>query len=313
MLWCDHRGNTLSMLPIALTTVPTNLSRHKWGVNSTVLLWDETRNPAGSHKYAGALAVVRHVPDACRGITVGTCGSYGLAVAIAAAERGLVTTVFISRKASFSLPGDLADCQFTVLREGESYEDAVEHSKTWAGRHADVADANVDGPFGALLLDSIADRTAQVLSDSRITDGVDFWVPTGNGTTMAGIEQGAAGRPTTRLFAVTSQHNNSIAHSYGRRASHLPISPSEIQETSANVALCSWNALHGEAALGAIRRSGGEVYEVDDEHLIQAAGELSRLGIDASPSGAAGMAGLLCRGTSSDGTQIVLITGRSTL
>jgi threonine synthase len=301
------------MLPIALTTVPIDLSRRQWGVNSTVLLWDETRNPAGCHKYPGARAVVRHVPAACRGVTVGTCGSYGLAVAIAAAERGLVTTVFIPRKAPFALPADLAGYQVTVRREGESYEDTVALSKAWAGRRTDIADVNVDGPFGALLVDSVANRTAQALIDPRTAGAVDFWVPTGNGTTVAGIGLGSAGRPVTRLFAVTSQHNNSIAHSHGRRAPHRPISPSSIRETPANVALCNWNALNGEAALGAIRRSGGEVYEVDDEYLVRAAGELSRLGVDASPSGAAGLAGLLRRRPSSAGSHIVLITGRSAL
>jgi len=255
--------------------------------------------------------VIRRIPNRYSGVTVGSCGGYGLAVAIAAAERGFRTTLFIPRRTSFAVPPEIASYPVTVRVQGDSYEESVAMSKLWADGHTDIADANVNGPFSRSFIESVARRTAHALSDPRSAGSVDLWVPTGNGTTIRGIESCVVERPATRIFAVTSRGNNSIARSYAQRTLHIPLSPAAIRETPANVALCNWQALHGEGALGAVRRSGGEVYEVSDEELLSAACELARIGVAASPAGAAGLAGLLRRPSKGSSCQIVLITGRS--
>jgi hypothetical protein len=79
-------------------------------------------------------------------------------------------TLFIQRKASypsFAVPADLARYPVNVRREGDTDEAAVALSKPWAGRCANIADVNVDGPFGEVFVDSVADRTAQALVDPR--------------------------------------------------------------------------------------------------------------------------------------------------
>lgn len=276
------------------------------------LIWDETQNPARNHKYWAARALISGLSGEFRRVAVGSCGNYGLSVTHAALERGLEPVIFVPRNTPRTVTLALRGLSATVYSAGETYEDAVRISKSWSQSHPYTADANVDGPHSELLLEAIAARIHLMVWSRRLTGTVNLWVPTGNGTTLAGFWRAISREGwSIRLCAVSSRGNNSIARSLQLGREHLALDRHSLHENAVNVPLCNWNALHGDLAVRAVLATGGSATEVADRDLIAASRDLGQVGLDATPSGAAGLAGLRHNRSNLAGCDIILVTGGS--
>ncbi len=171
-----------------------------------------------------------------------------------------------------------------------SYEEAVAASRRLAeGR---VADANIDGPFGAVAVAALGEIVTG-LDDVPGGPPAGLWVPLGNGTTVTAV--GAAIRHrgwATRVFGVSSPGNNSILDSWPSRQ-HRPLPPTVLAPTATNEPLVNWDALHGQQALDLLHATAGGGVAVTDAQLESARRTLRRAGFTTSPAGAAGLAALL--------------------
>jgi threonine synthase len=233
-----------------------------------------------------------------------------LAVAIAARDAGIDATV--------TLPAGWGDEGATIRRLGArvelvdgGYEDAVAASKRTAAQDGS-ADANVDGPFaasGTHALSGVIDDLADVVAQPPAV----MWVPLGNGTTLAALHAGIARRSwPTALIGVSSTGNNSILASWPG-TTQARLDPSSLRATEVNEPLVNWAALHGDEALDALHATRGAAIGVTDATLLAARDVLAAIGIQATPAGAAGVAGLMTavgEHTRRRGIHVALVTGR---
>jgi threonine synthase len=276
----------------------------------SVLVLDLAANQSGSHKLRAATGIIAAaVRDGHRHVAAGSCGNYGLAVAIAARDAGIEATV--------TLPAGWGDEGATIRSLGArvevvdgGYEDAVAASKRTTARDGS-ADANVDGPFavsGTHALSGVVDDLANIVAQPPAV----MWVPLGNGTTLAALHAGIARRGwRTVLIGVSSTGNNSILTSWPSTTQAL-LDPAAIHVTEANEPLVNWAALHGNEALDALHATRGAAIGVSDTALLAASDVLAAIGIPATPAGAAGVAGLMTPGehTKRSGLHVALVTGR---
>jgi threonine synthase len=277
-----------------------------------LIVWDEGANRALNHKYWMAHQLIGALPSRYSEVVIGSCGNYGMALLLASRERGIRTTVFVPESIPEETLERLRNISPLIVREGRTYEHAVAASKR-AAKAPVVADGNVDGPWGDALLEGIARRARKFITTCEVREPARIWVPTGNGTTVAGCWAafGASG-VNVELHAVSSAGNNSIMSTIlGGGDRHVKNAPESIKESPDNLPLCNWNALHGAAAVEAILASSGSATEVSDEELRSASRHLAQLGVPATPAGAAGLAGLLRHGKADQYTDIVLVTSRS--
>lgn len=274
-----------------------------------VFLKDETRHPSGSHKEPAARAVVaRALAQGHDRVVVGSCGSYGRAMATACAAAGLHCTVVLP--AGWSDGGTFATATGADVRfvQGD-YEDAVEASHRLAAVE-DAADGNVDGPYQ----DAIAEGHGTVVDALYGELGgapVSLWVPIGNGTTVVAAHRRllALDWPVA-LHGAGSRGNNPIVVSWPDP--YRMLSSDDVVTTEHNEPLVNRHALHGPEAMAAITASGGTVQAVDDDELLAAQALLGGYGLRPTPAGSAALAGLLARArtTSVGGDHVVLLSGR---
>jgi threonine synthase len=277
----------------------------------SVLVHDLAANESGSHKLRAAVGIIEAAArDGHRRVAAGSCGNYGLAVAIAARDAGI--------EAAVTLPAGWGDEGATIRGLGArvelvagSYEDAVAASKR-AAAGGGIADANVDGLYaadGALALGSVIDDLADIVAQPPAV----LWVPLGNGTTLSALHAAIVRRGwPTALAGVSSSGNNSIVSSWPGTTQNR-LDPAALRETEVNEPLVNWAALHGDEALDAVHATRGTVMGVSDAALLSARDVLAALGVPATPAGAAGVAGVM-RATGEHarrpGVHVALVTGR---
>ncbi|MFD4639027.1 pyridoxal-phosphate dependent enzyme [Lentzea sp. NPDC058436] len=274
-----------------------------------VLLADESRHASGSHKEPSARAVVERARTAGHThVVVGSCGSYGRAMAVACAAAGLRCTVVIPQ--GWGDGGEFAAAAGAVVHEVPGgYEDAVAESSRLA-ETTGAADGNVNGPYKDTVLEGHG-HVVDALHDALDGEPASLWVPVGNGTTVVAAHRRARdlGWPLA-VHGVCSAGNNPVATSWP--GPYRPLRGDEVTTTEHNEPLVNWHALHGPDALVSIADSHGAVHSVSDADLVDAQAFLARRGVRASASGAAGLAGLLAHAASTPvaGPQVVLLTGR---
>lgn len=289
-----------------------------WFGGIRLVIKDETRSESGSHKQRAAAAVVRAAAAGGHDrVIAGSCGNYGLALAMEAATAGVRAFVVVPEH-SGRLGQRLREHGAEVVPVAGGYEDAVATSKEVAQRQG-IANGNVDGPYGDAVLAALAGIAAEIL-DGLPAPPAAVWLPTGNGTTVAALGTGlAAARPAVpgddppRLVAVTSRGNNSILASWPGRT-HAALDAGAVATTPVRDPLVNWSALHGQQALDILHAHGGRIVGVNDDQLLTAGRILAGHGVSASPSGAAGLAGLLSARADEPGVtgavHVVVVTGR---
>ncbi|MFI7617263.1 pyridoxal-phosphate dependent enzyme [Nonomuraea terrae] len=275
-----------------------------------VLIKDETRYASGSHKEPAARAVVaRAAADGYRHVVVATCGNYGRAMAMACRAAGMTCTIVLPEGWSDGGAWMRAAGAHVHLVPG-SYEDAVDESRRVAAEEGAV-DGNVDGPYA----DAVFEGHGVVVPALREALGeppAALWVPVGNGTTTIAVHRRMRALGWSSVInGVCSAGNNPVVTSWPGEYRMLP--PDAVTASDHNQPLVNWHALQGAEAMAAIADTGGAVFGVHDEQLIEARAALTPYGASPTAAGAAALAGLLARARAAgplSGTHVVLLSGR---
>jgi len=282
----------------------------------------EGSNPTGTQKDRIArLEVGYAVGRGAKGVSVASCGNFGVAVAHAAFVHEVPCHVFVPEDFTGERVRLMEDLLAEVHRVPGTYEDAVQASREHARREG-WFDANPGGANTLRTLagySKIAEEIVNRLGETPRAVGL----PIGNGSTLAGVHLGfhtawAQGRAKSvpRIFGGTSQGNNPVPIALARgQETVTPLDPRSIEETAVNEPLVNWDALDAVACLTAIQDSEGFAWGFTDDELMELHQAITEDGVDAHPSSLAAVAalkrareeGLL---TEEDAVVAVMTTGR---
>ncbi|HEX2189825.1 MAG TPA: pyridoxal-phosphate dependent enzyme [Longimicrobiaceae bacterium] len=251
----------------------------------------ECRNRTGTHKdRAAAAAVEEAVCLGAPGVTVGTCGNFGVALAHCASRVGLPCRVFVPIHYSNERVVEMVAEGCALEKVRGTYEHAVEESGRFATRSG-FYDANPSGSGGVRALAAYSGIARELLQDLPDVPA-SVWVSAGNGTTLAGIHRGfeAIGLEP-RVCGVASRGNSALIDS-ARCGRVVELDPADIVETAVNEPVVAWRAYHCAEALQALRSTRGWMYGATDQELVASAVLLSRAeGVESIPASAGALAG----------------------
>lgn len=280
----------------------------------------EGSNPTGTQKDRVA---VYHINNALKagynGITVGTCGNYGVSISHFAKLVGLRTVVFVPKEYYITpqRKQDLIQSGATIFTIDGKYEDAVEESKRFS-RDKHFYDANPgNGTYGWFGYMQIAYEIFTQLG--KVPTAVS--VPVGNGTTLTGIYCGFKklfdAQITDRmpnLIGSSTPGGNPIVKSFKEGATKIEdLLPSSIKETPINEPLISYHSYDGVEALKAIYDTNGWADYASDDKMIQLSHLISDTeGFNVLPASASALEALIQfkqhRVSNSD--YVIVLTGR---
>jgi threonine synthase len=278
-----------------------NLER-QFGLRQLFLKF-EGGNPTGTQKdriaFAQAMDAVRRGFEA---ITVATCGNYGAAVALAARLAGLRCLIYVPATYHTRRVAEMEEQGAEILRADGDYEAAVAASRQRAARD-EVYDANPGGDNLLLQLKAYGEIAYEIYDELRDAPAV-VAVPVSNGTTLAGIHRGFVSlyrRGKTshlpHLVGGSASGKNPVVRAFRKgleRCEDLP--PESIRETVVNEPLINWHSIDGDAALAAIRGTGGWAGNASDRTMLRLARQLrEQEGLLVLPASTAGLAALLER------------------
>jgi threonine synthase len=281
----------------------------------------EGDNPSGTQKdriaFAQALDALRR---GFRGITVATCGNYGVAVAFAASLAGLRCIVYVPETYRTRRIEEIEQHGSEVLRVPGDYETAVEVSRNRADED-EIYDANPGGANTALQLRAYGEIAYEIYDELRDAPAV-VAVPVSNGTTIAGIHKGFVSLyrrgKTSRIpmmVAGSSFGKNPIVRAFRCNAPTCEnLLPDRIRETPVNEPLINWSSIDGDQALHSIRGSSGWASYISDRNMLR----FSRIvreqqGLSVLPAATAGLVALLDRHQSEslpNDRYVAILTGR---
>jgi diaminopropionate ammonia-lyase len=305
-VWPSHAPTPLIDLPRLAT---------RCGV-ARVVLKDEGPRPLGSFKalggvYAGLRALVRAtgLPDIATLVAArrpretlptlicASDGNHGLAVAAAAEFAGAPARVYLHGGVPPARARRIASRGAEVVRVGGTYDDAVGEAACAAARGeglliADTA-ADNDDPVVAdvlagydLMAQEIVDQL-RALGDERPTH---LFVQAGVGGLAAALAEGVRGQMAGDRRVVVVEPDKAACVAAALRAGRAVRVPGDLK-TSAEMLSC------GVASAPAVRlllRHGAAAITVGEAALADAVTTLAACGGPATtPSGAAGLAGLL--------------------
>lgn len=261
----------------------------------------EGDNPSGTQKDRIAFA---QAMDALRrgfgGVTVATCGNYGVAVAFSTSLAGLGCEVVVPERYRTRRIEEMKALGANIHRSSGTYEDAVERSRRLAIER-ELYDANPGGANEIIQLRAYAQIADEIYDQLRDAPAV-VALPMSNGTTLAGVHRGfhslfRRGKTSRmpRVVGGSAYRKNPIVRAFRRgveRCEDLP--PESIHETHVNEPLVNWHAIDGDLALDAIRTSGGWAADVSDAAMRQMARALkTNQGLHVMPAATAGLLALL--------------------
>jgi threonine synthase len=281
----------------------------------------EGGNPSGTQKDRIAFVQVR---DAFRrgfeGVTLATCGNYGVAMALAASLIGLRCIVYIPCKYHTRRIKEIEEMGAEIVREGDNYEQTVEASRARAEKN-ELYDANPGGANTTTQLRAYGQIAYEIYDELRDAPSV-VALPVSNGTTLAGIYKGfmslyRRGKTSRmpRLVAGSSARNNPVVMSWLRNSLHCEdLVPASIHETDVNEPLVNWHSIDGEIALQAIRATRGWAANASDKKMLQFAKLIrEREGLSVLPASTVGLIALLERQTKEalpNDRYVTVITGK---
>jgi len=281
----------------------------------------EGGNPTGTQKdriaFAQAMDALRRSYD---GITVATCGNYGVAVALAASMAGLRCIVHIPEVYHTRRIQEMTELGAEIIRVPGDYERAVEVSQEYANVH-EIYDANPGGDNTVLQLRAYGQIAYEVYDELRDSPYA-VAVPVSNGTTLAGIYKGflslSRRGKTSRmphLVVGSSFMKNPIVQAFIKNTPICEdLKPEQIRETSVNEPLINWRSIDGDIALDAIRQTHGWATNTSDKNMLN----FSRLirekeGLHVLPASTAGLIALVERHQKDplpSDRYVIVLTGR---
>ncbi len=303
----------------------TNLTRsrniEREGGLRQLYLKFEGGNPSGTQKdriaFAQAMDALRRQFE---GITVATCGNYGVAMAMAASMAGLRCFIYIPESYQTRRLKEMIALGAEIVRVPGDYENAVQLSRERAEKD-DIYDANPGGANTALQLRVYGEIAYEIYDELRDAPAA-VAVPMSNGTTLAGIYKGFLSLyrrgKTSRIPKIvggSSFNKNPIVQAFLKNKSTCEdLLPERIRETPVNEPLINWHSIDGDYALYAIRETEGWADHASDRQLLA----LARLvreqeGLSVLPASTAGLAALLNahkRQPLPNDRYVVILTGR---
>jgi threonine dehydratase len=265
-----------------------------------VYLKREDVHELGAFKWRGALpAVEQYKAAGAEGVVTASTGNHGAAMVWAAAQVGLLSTVYAPVTASQTKLSLIARLGADVLVTGEDVDEAKEQAVAYArgvgmaffedGSHA--AQLVGYGAIGDEIVDQLGDPPAAVV------------VPVGGGALAAGIGQALARRsPETRRIGVVPKEAPVMARSWEARR---PVPCDRCATIADGLAV----RVAIPAAVEWLIDAADAMLEVSEREIADAVAAYDAAGIRAEGAAAAALAALA---QVEDGGPIVLIvTGRN--
>lgn len=224
------------------------------------------------------------------GITVGTCGNLGVAIASASHARRLRCTVFVPASYHNTRADEMTALGAQVFAVGACYEDAVTASHDHARTHG-LFDANPVGAGGEIAIREYGAIVDELLAQLATRLG-SIWIPVGNGTCAAGVHCELERRGLKVQIGIVGSAGNTALTASVSAGRVIELDPGALRETLANEPLVNWRSLHVHEAMAAVQRSGGRACDATDAELTAASERLmAEELVRATPAGAAGLVG----------------------
>jgi len=283
----------------SIFTRARNLER-RFGLRQIWLKF-EGDNPSGTQKDRIAFA---QTADALRRgfdtVTLATCGNYGVAMAMATRIAGLRCATVIPETYHTRRVSEIEALGAEILRAGATYEDAVRTSRQWA-EEREWYDANPGGANEFVQLRAYSEISFEIYDQLRDAPAI-VAAPMSNGTTLAGLHRGFRSlfrRGMTsklpRMVGGSAWKKNPIVAGFEQNLDHCPeLDPARIRETATNEPLINWQSIDGDAALAAIRSTGGFAAGATDRQMKAMARLLKeQQALSVLPASTAGLLALL--------------------
>jgi threonine synthase len=260
----------------------------------------EGGNPTGTQKdriaFAQAMDALRRGFDT---VTIATCGNYGAATALACSLAGLRCVVYIPENYRTRRADEIKAHGAEIVRLAGDYEAAVQASRARAEAD-EFYDANPGGANVALQLRAYGEIAFEIYDELRDAPAA-VAVPVSNGTTLAGIYKGflslyRRGKTSRipKIVAGSTFRKNPIVHAFVKGHHNcVDLKPQQIRETAVNEPLVNWQSIDGEAALQAVRATGGWATHASDKTMLAYARMIrEQEGISVLPAATAGLIAL---------------------
>jgi threonine synthase len=323
---CDDRTiwRYLPLLPVSTRLegppvgwtplVPAPRLTRELGLRQTLLLKDDGRNPSASFKCrASAVALMRARELGRELVTGASTGNAASATAVLGAAIGMRARIFVPKTAPRAKIAQLLTFGAEVLAVDGTYDQAfdlcLEATRRfgWYNRNTGFNPYTREGKKTVSF--ELCEQLGWKAPDLVV-------VPVGDGNIISGVWKGlcelkALGfiERTPALLAVQAENSAAIVRAVDGDGQIRPVSGDTVAD-SISVSL----PRDGEAAVRAIRESGGFGVTVSDEAILAAIAKVARgAGVFAEPAASASYAGLevaVQRGLVDPAWQVVaLITG----
>jgi threonine synthase len=244
---------------------------------SNIYLKFEGGNPTGTMKDRAAYACLKIAKEeGYRELGIASCGNFGASFVQLSQIFGITTHVYIPNKYHTPRIAEMERHGGVVHRAPGTYEEVVTLSQQEAVNMG-WYDGNPGTPVNrAASLEAYATIAYELVDTMHCVPYV-VAVPSSNGTTLAGINQGFKNLlraekidELPKLIAASTDGGNPIVTSFldgKRRIENLK--PEGIVETGINEPLVSWESLDGQEALDALWESDGWAAGVSDIEMCR--------------------------------------------
>ena len=271
---------------------------------------DESTNPTASFKdRASAILVVRAHEIGAQVVVTASTGNAGAALAGMAAAVGQKSVIFAPKSAPPAKVAQLLVYDAEVILVDGTYDDAFDLSLTaaeefgWYCRNTGYNPFTAEGKKTAAFeiwdwfnqpdnQTRLQPRNGKLKSFSELT----IFVSVGDGNIISGIHKGFKDLKelgwidqSPKIYGVQAEGSAAIAKAY--HAGHEDITPVSANTLADSIAVDL--PRDGVRAVRAVRETGGDYIEVNDNEILTALAELGQDGIFAEPAGAAAYAGFL--------------------
>jgi threonine dehydratase len=271
-----------------------------------VVLKLESLQPTGSFKVRGGLAAMSRAAADGVSVIAASAGNHALGVAYGAARFGVPATVVVPENASAKKLQALGEFPCTLVRHGDSYDDAEQHALA-------LAAANREQRFVSPYNDPdvIAGQSTIALELLlQVPDLTTVVVPVSGGGLIAGIVLGLASkaRQNVRVVGVVAAASPAMLRAY--EAGH--VEPVSVEPTLADG--LAGNLEPATITIDIARQHVDSIVEVDEESIADGMRLLAfEHGVVSEGSGAVGVAALQTGAIepAGEGTTAVIVTGRN--
>jgi threonine dehydratase len=271
-----------------------------------VVLKLESLQPTGSFKVRGGLVAMAQAAEDGAAVVAASAGNHGLGVAYGAARFGVSATIVVPENASAKKVRALEQFDCTLVRHGQSYDEAEQHGLALAA--ADTALRFVSPYNDPLTIAGQSTISLELLE--QVPDLSTVVVPIGGGGLISGVALGfvSEARTDVRVVGVVAEASPAMLRAY--EVGHdepVVVEPTLADGLAGN--------LEPDTITVDIARHHVDTIVAASEDAIAAGMRYLAFehGIVSEGSGAIGVAALQTGAIepAAEGTTVVLVTGRN--